>query len=142
MKITKLISRFFTMRHEGRSRKAIRFLGLFSISLLIAFLCHLFFLSEWFDGRYMTGMNDGLSQMLPFKKLLYDGYTSGNFFYSNQFGMGGGTYSQLGYYFFTSIIFLITAAVTFILESMHLIQKPDLYYWADIILVISIIRMP
>lgn len=111
------------------------------ISFTIALLCHLFFLLEWLDGRYMTGINDGLSQMLPFKKLLYDSYTNGEFFYSNQFGMGGGIFSQLSYYFSTSIIFLLTVGVTFILESTHLIQKPDLFYWADLILVISIIRM-
>lgn len=110
-------------------------------SFLVAFLAHLFFLTEWFEGRYMTGIGDGLSQMLPFKKLLYDAYTSGNFFYSNQFGMGGGTYSQLGYYFSTSIVFLVTVATTFFLERFSLIQSPDLFYFADAILVISIIRM-
>lgn len=115
--------------------------SLFFISLVMAFLSHLFFLSEWLDGRYMTGMNDGLSQMLPFKKLLYDAYTSGNFFYSNQFGMGGGIYSQLSYYFSTSIIFILTLVVTFLLESLHLIQEPDLFYWADLILVVSIFRL-
>lgn len=141
MKTIKSFSHFFSARHEKRSRKSIQFLSLFLISFIIALLSHLFFLVEWFDGRYMVGMNDGLSQMLPFKQLLYDSYTSGNFFYSNKFGLGGGTYSQLSYYFSTSIIFLITVAVTFILDSTNLIQKPDIYYWADIILVISIIRM-
>nr|WP_250620991.1 YfhO family protein [Bacillus subtilis] len=33
----------------------------------------------------MTGDGDGISQMLPFKKLLYDEYVKGNFFYSYQF---------------------------------------------------------
>lgn len=141
MKTIKSFSRFFCVRHEKRSRKFIQLLNLFLISFIIAILSHLFFLVEWFDGRYMLGMNDGLSQMLPFKQLLYDSYTSGNFFYSNKFGLGGGTYSQLSYYFSTSIIFLITVAVTFMLEVTNMIQKPDIYYWADIILVISIIRM-
>ncbi|WP_445487691.1 YfhO family protein [Niallia sp. 03133] len=110
-------------------------------SFLVAFLSHLFFLSEWFNGRYMAGVGDGLSQMIPFKQLLYKEYTEGNFFYSNEFGLGGGIYSQLGYYFSTAIVFLITAAITFFLESIHLIDKPDLFYWANIILVVSIIRM-
>lgn len=141
MKTIKLFSRFFFVRHEKRSRKSIQLLNLFLISFIFAILSHLFFLVEWFDGRYMLGMNDGLSQILPFKQLLYDSYTSGDFFYSNKFGLGGGIYSQLSYYFSTSITFLITVAVTFMLEVTNMIQKPDIYYWADIILVISIIRM-
>ncbi|MGD6844854.1 YfhO family protein [Bacillus infantis] len=116
-------------------------LNLFFFCLLAAVLSHAFFISEWFEGRYMTGMNDGLSQMQPFKQLLYELYTSGEFFYSPDFGFGGGTYTQLGYYFATSIVFLITAAVTFILESLGLIGTPDIFYWADIILIVSIIRL-
>ncbi|HLR68875.1 MAG TPA: YfhO family protein [Virgibacillus sp.] len=107
----------------------------------MAFFSHLFFVKEWMDGRYMTGINDGLSQMLPFKKLLYDEYTNGNFFYSNAFGLGGGIYSQLSYYFSTSIIFLITTLITFLLELLHLMEEPDIFYWANITLIISVIRM-
>lgn len=129
------------MKKIFNKKKAVHIISLFLASSLVALLAHLFFLTEWFEGRYMTGIGDGLSQMLPFKKLLYDAYTSGNFFYSNQFGMGGGTYSQLGYYFSTSIVFLITVSITYILESIHLIRSPDLFYFADAILVISIIRM-
>lgn len=114
---------------------------LFAASFAIAFLSHLFFIAEWFNGRYMTGINDGLSQMLPFKKLLYEQYKNGELFYSPDFGFGGGTYTQLGYYFSTSIVFLITAAVTFLLESMRIIGRPDIFYWADAILVISVLRM-
>lgn len=115
--------------------------SLFLASLVIAFLSHLFFLTEWFDNRYMVGINDGLSQMLPFKRLLYDSYTNGDFFYSYGFGMGGGTYSQLGYYFSTSIVFILTVIITYGLEILGIIGTPDLSFWADSILVISIIRM-
>ncbi len=89
----------------------------------------------------MTGINDGLSQMQPFKHLLYNQYKNGQFFYSPDFGIGGGTYTQLGYYFSTSIVFLITAGITLILESMGIINQPDIFYWADAILVISVMRM-
>ncbi|KAB2332144.1 YfhO family protein [Cytobacillus depressus] len=114
---------------------------LFLLSLTIAWMSHLFFITEWFDGRYMTGINDGLSQMLPFKQLLYDQYKSGEFFYSPNFGLGGSTYTLLGYYFSMSIVFMVTAFVTFLLESAQVIDEPDLYYWADLILVISVIRL-
>lgn len=117
------------------------FLLLILASLMISFLSHLFFLAEWLDGRYMVGMNDGLSQMLPFKRLLYDSYTNGDFFYTYGFGMGGGTYSQLGYYFSTSIVFILTVIITYGLEILGIIGTPDLSFWADSVLVISIIRM-
>ncbi|MFD1929830.1 YfhO family protein [Sporosarcina siberiensis] len=110
-------------------------------SFLLAFLSHLFFFSEFLEGRYMTGLNDGLSQMIPFKYFLYNEYTNGNFFYSNEFGFGGGTFSQLGYYFSTSLVFISTVLFTYLLEVLHIIQKPDLLYWANAVIFISIIRL-
>ncbi|WP_240685172.1 YfhO family protein [Bacillus velezensis] len=50
----------------------------------------------------MTGSGDGIAQMAVFKKLLFDQYMNGRLFYSYSFGLGGGVYSQLGYYFSTS----------------------------------------
>jgi len=118
-----------------------RLYGLFLLSLITALLSHVFFIMEWFDGRYMTGLNDGLSQMLPFKQLLYDQYKSGEFFYSPDFGLGGSTYTQLGYYFSMSIFFMVTVFVTFLLESARVIDTPDIHYWADLILVVSVFRL-
>ena len=140
----KFINTLFHFLQSNQNKKKNGLLAisiLFSISFIIALLSHSFFLSEWFEGRYMTGMNDGLSQMLPFKKLLYHEYSSGNFFYSDQFGMGGGIYSQLSYYFSTSIVFIITVLITYMLEMTHLIKEPDIFYWADAILIVSVIRM-
>lgn len=57
-------------------------------ALIISIVCHLFFIVQKEEGILMTGYNDGLSQMLPFKKFIYDEYTSGNFFYSDSFGLG------------------------------------------------------
>lgn len=114
---------------------------LFVFSFIISIFSHLFFLTEWLEGRYMTGMNDGLSQMLPFKQLLYNQYKDGELFYSPDFGFGGGTYTQLGYYFSNSIFFIITSTVTLFLDTMGFIKQPDLYYWADAIIFMSIIRM-
>src|SRR5699024_12874897 len=55
--------------------------------------------------------------------------------------LGGGIYSQLSYYFSTSVIFIITVLITYLLEVTHLIKEPDIFYWADAILIISMIRM-
>lgn len=124
-----------------RSSKYKNYFFLFLASLLVATLSHFFFIVEWFDGRMMTGPNDGLSQMLPFKQLLYEQYSQGNFFYADQFGMGGGTYSQLSYYFSTSILFIASVIITLLLEVTGLIGEPDLFYWANTLIPISIIRV-
>ncbi|MDY0410262.1 YfhO family protein [Virgibacillus soli] len=115
--------------------------SLLIFSFIVALFAHLFFIIKWLDGSYLIGIGDGVSQMLPFKKLLYDEYTSGNFFYSWKFGMGGGTYSELGYYFSTSIVYLCTVVLTYMLEFFHIIQHPTISYWADMMLFMSIIRM-
>lgn len=89
----------------------------------------------------MAGINDGLSQMLPFKKLLYEQYTEGEFFYSFDFGLGAATFSELSYYFSTSIVFLITVAMIFLFESAGILSSPDILFWANAAVFISIARL-
>lgn len=89
----------------------------------------------------MAGINDGLSQMMPFKHLLYEQYTNGEFFYSFDFGLGAGTFSELAYYFSTSIVFLITIPFVWLLEVAGIINEPDVLFWANAAVFISIIRM-
>ncbi|MFD2922281.1 YfhO family protein [Halobacillus naozhouensis] len=114
---------------------------LFVVSLVLTILAHLFFLKEWTQEQYMVGPNDGLQQMVTFKKLLYEQYTSGNFFYSYQFGLGGGTYSQLSFYFATAFVFIITTGIVFVLESLNLVGTPDTLFWAQAAVFISICRL-
>lgn len=111
------------------------------VALVISIACHLFFIVQKEEGILMTGYNDGLSQMLPFKKFIYDEYTSGNFFYSDSFGLGGGFYSQLSYYYTTNIFFIFHIAFIFILETLHIIDHPDLAFWASAILPMSIVKL-
>ncbi len=110
------------------------------LSVLVATAAHFFMLSEWGQGRYLIGANDGMSQMVPFKHFLYETLRDGNYFYSERFGFGGGTFSQLGYYFSTSVIFLLTAAVTVCLEWTGAVS-PSLTYWADATVFVSIVRL-
>ncbi|WP_018395231.1 YfhO family protein [Bacillus sp. 37MA] len=110
-------------------------------SILLSAAAHFFFLQEWFNGRFMIGPNDGLSQIVPFKTFIYENYKQGNFFYSWQFGLGGGFYSQLAYYFSTSIVFLVTAGVVFFMESVHIISPPDLLFWMNATIIVSILRL-
>lgn len=109
--------------------------------LLLSACAHAVFLRELLNDRFMAGPNDGLSQMLPFKKLLYDQYTSGEFFYSSLFGLGGDTYSGLAYYFSTSFVFLLTVTAVFLLESTEIIGPPDILFWAHAAVFINIVRL-
>ncbi|PAE15538.1 hypothetical protein CHH91_13305 [Virgibacillus sp. 7505] len=110
-------------------------------ALTFAILVHMHFIREYMDGRFMLGPNDGMAQMLPFKQHLYDQYTQGNFFYSFSFGLGGGIYSQLAYYFSTSIVYLFTLLVIKLLDIANVIGSPDVITWAKAILPVSIIRL-
>lgn len=110
-------------------------------ALVIAIASHSFFIVELLNGKFMTGPRDGLSQMLPFKQLLYEQYSIGNFFYADRFGMGGGTYSQLSYYFSTSLFFIGSVAVTYLLELAGIIDQPTIFYWAYTLIPISVIRV-
>ncbi|WP_100331240.1 YfhO family protein [Bacillus xiapuensis] len=110
-------------------------------SLLVSAAAHFFFIQEWLNNRFMLGPNDGLSQMAPFKKFIYENYREGSFFYSWSFGLGGGFYSQLAYYFSTSILFYLTAASVFVLEFLHLVDTSDVQFWAETSLFVSILRL-
>ncbi|MEC5260081.1 YfhO family protein [Bacillus amyloliquefaciens] len=108
--------------------------------VLAAAAAHVFFLKEWSAGRYMTGYGDGIAQMAVFKKLLFDQYMNGRLFYSYSFGLGGGVYSQLGYYFSTSFLFLFISAAVRILQLMQLSGEADALFWAQASVFISIAK--
>ncbi|MFP7170005.1 YfhO family protein [Terribacillus halophilus] len=114
---------------------------LVSAALTFAILVHMHFIRGYLDGRIMLGPNDGMAQMLPFKQHLYEQYTQGNLFYSFSFGLGGGIYSQLAYYFSTSIVYLLTMLVIKVLDIANVIGNPDVITWAKAILPVSIIRL-
>ncbi|WP_424161793.1 YfhO family protein [Bacillus amyloliquefaciens] len=108
--------------------------------VLAAAAAHVFFLKEWSAGRYMTGSGDGIAQMAVFKKLLFDQYMNGRLFYSYSFGLGGGVYSQLGYYFSTSFLFLFISAAVRILQLIQLSGEADALFWAQASVFISIAK--
>lgn len=111
------------------------------ICLILSVLGHAVFLYQWVHDKYMVGVGDGIAQMLPFKQLLYDQYTEGEFFYSFDFGLGAGTYSELAYYFSTSIVFIVTVMFVFSLETLGLIEPPNTLFWANAAVFISIVRL-
>ncbi|MFK3939108.1 YfhO family protein [Alkalihalobacillus sp. NPDC078783] len=110
-------------------------------SLAFAILAHFFFLKELSHGRFMVGPNDGLSQMVPFKHFLYQQYINGEWFYSHDFGLGSGTYGQLAYYFSTNMVFLATVFFVWLMETLSFISSPDLLFWAQSSVIVSVFRM-
>ncbi|TAA73101.1 YfhO family protein [Planococcus salinarum] len=122
-------------------KRLLPFLQLAGLCLLLSGAGHIVYLVEWAGNRFMLGPNDGLSQMMPFKSMLYEQYTSGEFFYSSFFGLGSGTYSWLSYYFSTSIVFILTVGFFYILELLGIIAEPDLLFWAHAAVFINITRL-
>ncbi|PSL41372.1 putative membrane protein YfhO [Planomicrobium soli] len=122
-------------------RKFMPFVLFLLLCLVVSIASHITYLHEWSQNRFMVGNNDGLSQMLPFKLHLYQQYTSGEFFYSTQLGLGSGTLGWLSYYFATSIFFLLTVCVLFLLEFSGVIREPDILFLAQAAVFISIIRL-
>lgn len=116
-------------------------LKLIIFSLIMAVLGHAVFLYQWTQNTFMVGVGDGIAQMMPFKRLLYDQYTSGEFFYSFSFGLGAGTYSELAYYYATSIVFIISVVVIWVFQSLGLLGETDVLFWANASVFISIIRL-
>lgn len=127
-----------TQKKKADGKTAIQ---LFAASFAAALFSHLFFIYQRLNGRYMTGMNDGLSQILPFKHFLYSQFKQGEFFYSPDFGLGGSFYTQLSYYFYNSFIYMATVCATYAAEWLGLISDPDIFYWADSILIVSILKL-
>ncbi|WP_077305376.1 YfhO family protein [Terribacillus halophilus] len=122
-------------------KRRVKVVLLILAALVFSIVVHMHFISEYINGRFMLGPNDGMAQMLPFKQHLYEQYSQGNFFYSFSFGLGGGIYSQLAYYFSTSIVYLLTLLSIKGLELVGVIGTPDVITWAKAILPVSIIRL-
>lgn len=112
-----------------------------SASLLIALLAHLYFIIQTTRGTYMVGHGDGVSQMLVFKKLLFEQWSKGEWFYADHFGLGGDIFAGLGYYYSTSIVFILTCVVVYLLATLSLIDPTTIVFWAQLTLFVSIVRM-
>ncbi|RHW31372.1 hypothetical protein D1B33_17835 [Lysinibacillus yapensis] len=109
-------------------------------SFVAAIMAHTVFIYEMINGTYMVGPNDGLAQMVPFRKMLYEQFKNGDFFYSFQYGLGGGTY-QLSFYYYNSIVYFFVFGLVFIFENLSLISTPNVLFWAQVTLYVSIVRL-
>ncbi|WP_139994434.1 YfhO family protein [Kurthia sp. Dielmo] len=104
-------------------------------ALLLSIIGHGFYLWKWTQGYLMVGFGDGLSQMLFFKQFILEHYQQGNWAYAENFGFGGGIFSQLNYYFSTNI-FLIPWYIIFSILPI----KTSVETWALLLIPMSIIK--
>ncbi|WP_414043339.1 YfhO family protein [Macrococcus sp. EM39E] len=115
------------------------YLGL--IALVLAILGHSFYIYRFFkDGTIFTGPNDGLEQMLPMQLYLYDKFKSGQYFYNLDFGLGGDYYTDLAYYYSTSIIFFFNMVAVRFLDLFLNFKVDTVTFWAKNAFFISIFK--
>ncbi|WP_053219904.1 YfhO family protein [Virgibacillus senegalensis] len=114
---------------------------LVGFSVLAAVAAHAFFLYQLGQGGLMAGPNDGLSQMAPFRSMLYQQFTEGNLFYSFIYGLGGSTFTQLAYYYGINAFFYITTIAVYSLELLSIVKEPNVQFWLQATVFISIVRM-
>ncbi|MGK0576340.1 YfhO family protein [Macrococcus capreoli] len=112
-----------------------------SIAFLLAVIGHSFYIYRFFkDGTIFTGPNDGLEQMLPMQLYLYHKFISGKFFYNLDFGLGGDFYTDLAYYYSTSIIFFINMIAIRFLDFFFNFHVDTVTFWAKNAFFISVAK--
>lgn len=114
---------------------------LFPIMLLLAIIGHSFYIYRFItEGTIITGPNDGLEQMLPMQKFIYEKVMSGQLFYSNDFGLGGDYYTDLSYYYSTSVVFFINMIGVKFLDLFLNFKTDTITFWAKNAFYISILK--
>lgn len=110
-------------------------------SAIVAVFAHSFFINQAVnEGHIMGGTGDQTYQMVLFKDYLYKQFSNGNFFYSFTFNGGGNFFTNLSYYYSTSMVYYLTVLITFILETIGVLSNIGVSYWANSIMIISIVR--
>src|SRR5690625_3569283 len=111
------------------------------LSLLLAIFAHSYFIYKHINYNHiMVGTGDQTYQMILFKDYLYKQFSNGNFFYSFTFNGGGNFFSNLSYYYSTSLVYYFTVLITYMLEVVGVLPNVGVSYWANSIIVISILR--
>lgn len=119
----------------------LRGIYLFIVTIILAIFGHSFYIYRFFqDGTIFTGPNDGLEQMLPMQLYLYDKFKQGQMFYNLDFGFGGDYYTDLAYYYSTSIIFFINMIFVWILDLFFNFHTNTVTFWAKNAFYISIFK--
>ena len=110
-------------------------------SIVVAVVAHGYFIYKQINyGHLMVGTGDQTYQMILFKDYLYKQFSEGNFFYSFTFNGGGNFFTNLSYYYSTSMVYYLTAFITYLLEGIGILSNIGTSYWANSIIVISVLR--
>ena len=110
----------------------------FSIVLfcvLVSILCHIRFMGA--NGYIFTFPGaDATSQMLVFSSFLEENWSKGNFFWSWEYGLGGDIFTELTYYYTTSIFFI----VRFLIKLLLAVDFKDLMLALQWKIILSVIK--
>ncbi|WP_418128536.1 YfhO family protein [Staphylococcus sp. HKU1] len=109
--------------------------------LFLAIIGHGYIIYRFFhDGVLFTGPNDGMEQMVPIQKYLYNQWSHGNWFYSTDFGLGGDFFTDLSYYFTTNILFIINVIIIAFLKIFIPLDTSSMMFWMTNALIVSVIK--
>jgi len=110
-------------------------------AIVVAIFAHSYFIYKHLNYNHlMVGTGDQTYRMILFKDYLYNQFTDGNFFYSFTFNGGGNFFTNLSYYYSTSMMYYLTVLITYFLETIGLLSNVGVSYWANSIIVVSIFR--
>ncbi|WP_244093948.1 YfhO family protein [Jeotgalibacillus sp. R-1-5s-1] len=118
-----------------------KFLLSIAVLLVSACLLHLYFFvsDSWFTPRGA----DASKQFLFFKYFLSEQFTSGNFFWSWQYGLGGDLWGQFNYYYSASPFFwlLLLFPVTSLIDVLdYQLLFSILRLWSGLIFMYMLLR--
>ena len=119
-------------------KKFFTYLGIF---IALSIIGHSYVIYRFIhDGILFTGPNDGMEQMVPIQMYLFDKWSSGNLFYSTDFGLGGDFFTDLSYYFSTNILFIINVVFIALIKIFIPLHTHDILFWMINALVMSMIK--
>lgn len=123
---------------EQIKKQGILLLSFFALSII----SHSFPLYQMIkEGILFTGKIDGLAQIIPFHIYLYEKFTSFNFFYNMDFGLGGDFFRSLAYYFSTSPIAYLNYFFIYIGDFIFDFNTDQPEFWAVNQIIISILKL-
>ncbi|MCS4486577.1 YfhO family protein [Staphylococcus americanisciuri] len=88
-------------------------------------------------GIVYSGRYDGIKQMVPFQKFLYERMASFSSFYDVGFGLGGDYFTDLTYYYTTSPMMYLNFLSIKVVETLGLVDPTNIDFWATNQLVVA-----
>lgn len=80
-------------------------------------------------GIVYSGTIDGFKQMMPFQMFLYEKMTTFSSLYDLSFGLGGDYFTDLSYYYSTSVIMYINFFILKLIHMVGFINPTSIDFW-------------